>query len=69
MTNTEALREIAEDVYRDLGSGYLEEVYHRAMEVDLRVTVQIPMVVDFRGGGGWARAGAGDGNERQSVNS
>ena len=36
MTNTEALLEIAEDVYRDLGSGYLEEVYHRAMEVDLR---------------------------------
>src|ERR1039457_924958 len=33
------------------------------------VTVQIPMVVDFRGGGGWARAGAGDGNEPQSVNS
>src|ERR1017187_4507830 len=32
------------------------------------VTVQIPMVVDFRGGGGWARAGAGDGNEPQSVN-
>src|ERR1017187_3377506 len=33
------------------------------------VTVQIPMVVDFRGGGGWARAGTGDGNEPQSVNS
>src|ERR1039457_7037607 len=36
---------------------------------DASVTVQIPMVVDFRGGGGWARAGAGDGNEPQSVNS
>ena len=36
---------------------------------ELAVTVQIPMVVDFRGGGGWARAGAGDGNEPQSVNS
>src|ERR1017187_10446704 len=37
--------------------------------IDSIVTVQIPMVVDFRGGGGWARAGAGDGNEPQSVNS
>jgi hypothetical protein len=36
MTHTEALREIAEDVYMDLGSGHLDEVYHRAMEVDLR---------------------------------
>ncbi len=38
MTETEAaLREIAEDVYKDLGSGHDEKVYHRAMEVDLRM--------------------------------
>src|ERR1017187_3148928 len=41
----------------------------RSLGGKLYVTVQIPMVVDFRGGGGWARAGAGDGNEPQSVNS
>jgi len=33
------------------------------------VTVQIPMVVDFGEGGGWALAGAGDGSEPQSVSS
>src|ERR1039457_6076160 len=45
------------------------EIYAWAIANPDRVTVQIPMVVDFRGGGGWARAGAGDGNEPQSVNS
>jgi len=35
------------------------------IEQKFRVTVQVPMVVEFGGGGGWAQAGAGDGNERQ----
>jgi GxxExxY protein len=38
MTEIEtALREIARDVYAELGSGHDEKVYHRAMEVDLRL--------------------------------
>jgi GxxExxY protein len=38
MTKTETLlREIARDVYADLGSGHDEKVYRRAMEVDLRL--------------------------------
>ena len=45
------------------------QVLLNPLEEQFHVTVQIPMVVDFRGGGGWARAGAGDGNEPQSVNS
>jgi GxxExxY protein len=38
MTELEnAIREIAHDVYADLGSGHDEKVYRRAMEVDLRL--------------------------------
>jgi hypothetical protein len=45
-------------------------VLHGGLEATRRlVTVQIPMVVDFGEGGGWALAGAGDGSEPQSVNS
>jgi GxxExxY protein len=34
---TAIIREIAEDVYRTLGSGFSEEVYDRAMQVGLRL--------------------------------
>ena len=34
---TAIVREIAEDVYRTLGSGFSEEVYDRAMQVGLRL--------------------------------
>jgi GxxExxY protein len=38
MTEIEnTIREIARDVYADLGSGHDEKVYRRAMEVDLRL--------------------------------
>lgn len=36
-TNHTSIREIARDVYRVLGSGHPEIVYHRAMEVGLRL--------------------------------
>ena len=35
--DTARLREIAEDVYKTLGSGFSEEVYDRAIEVGLRL--------------------------------
>jgi GxxExxY protein len=31
------IKSIAEDVYRTLGSGFSEDVYDRAMQVDLRL--------------------------------
>ena len=34
---TTIIREIAEDVYKTLGSGFSEEVYDRAMQVGLRL--------------------------------
>lgn len=34
---TVVIREIAEDVYKTLGSGFSEEVYDRAMQVGLRL--------------------------------
>ncbi len=34
---TAVIREIAEDVYKTLGSGFSEEVYDRAMQVGLRL--------------------------------
>jgi len=34
---TAIIREIAEDVYKTLGSGFSEEVYDRAMQVGLRL--------------------------------
>lgn len=38
MTDLEkTIREIARDVYADLGAGHEEKVYQRAMEVDLRL--------------------------------
>ena len=45
------------------------EVEREAEMQALNVTVQIPMIVDFGEGGGWALAGVGDGSEPQSVNS
>ena len=35
--NSAVIREIAEDIYRTLGSGFSEEVYDRAMQVGLRL--------------------------------
>ena len=35
--DTGLVREIAEDVYKSLGSGFSEEVYDRAMQVGLRL--------------------------------
>jgi GxxExxY protein len=37
MTLEKIIRQIACDVYTDLGSGHDEKVYQRAMEVDLRL--------------------------------
>src|SRR5690349_6624502 len=34
---TTTIREIAEDVYKTLGSGFSEDVYDRAMQVGLRL--------------------------------
>ena len=34
---TTIIREIAEDVYKTLGSGFSEDVYNRAMQVGLRL--------------------------------
>jgi GxxExxY protein len=34
---TAVIRNIAEDVYKTLGSGFSEEVYDRAMQVGLRL--------------------------------
>jgi hypothetical protein len=34
---TAVIKEIAEDVYNTLGSGFSEEVYDRAMQVGLRL--------------------------------
>src|SRR5947208_15140780 len=34
---TTVIKEIAEDVYKTLGSGFSEEVYDRAMQVGLRL--------------------------------
>ena len=34
---TTIIREIAEDVYKTLGSGFSEDVYDRAMQVGLRL--------------------------------
>jgi GxxExxY protein len=33
----EVIKEIANDVYEELGSGHTEAVYHRAMEIGLRL--------------------------------
>jgi hypothetical protein len=38
---TAIIKEIAEDVYRTVGSGFSEDVYDRAMQVD----VPLPLVV------------------------
>ncbi len=42
------------DVYRELGGGFIESVYHRALEVALRdagmkVAVEVPIPVHYRG--------------------
>ena len=66
MTDTErAIREIADDVYTTLGSGHNEVVYHRAMEVGLRIQkfkiqYESERVVELRYKGHYVGRGSAD---------